>query len=269
MRARPLAVEPAIDDLVEAVARGATARRVRAAGRLMTVLEAAPHRVAELSTRSGYRTRPRLVLGITGAPGTGKSTLADAVVAELRRRAPAERVGVIAVDPSSPFTGGAVLGDRVRMMRHATDPLVFIRSLATRGQLGGLSAGVHGVLRVLGLLGCDVVVIETVGVGQSEVEIAGVADRVVVVLTPGAGDSIQMLKAGLMEAADVFVVNKADTPGAAVLHRTLLQALRLAPRPADVLLTSATDGTGVPALVDLLLRTCPRSNSRHERPDDA
>jgi LAO/AO transport system kinase len=234
----------------------------------MTLLEAEPQRLAELFRHlpQSQWPRPRLVLGITGAPGTGKSTLVDATVAELRQRSPSNLVGVIAVDPSSPFTGGAVLGDRVRMMRHATDPLVFIRSLATRGHLGGLSLGVKGVLRVMALLGCDVVLIETVGVGQSEIEIARVADLVGVVLAPGAGDSVQMLKAGLMEVGDVFVVNKADAAGADALHRSLIQTLGLAaaarangaagphrPQP-EVLLTSANEGRGIAGLVDWMSR---------------
>lgn len=168
-----------------------------------------------------------MLVGITGAPGSGKSTLTDAIVREVRRRHPERRIGVIAVDPSSPFTGGAVLGDRVRMMRHATDALVFVRSMASRGHLGGLALGVKGVVRVMGLLGCDLVIIETVGVGQSEVEVAGVADLVTIVFAPGQGDSIQLLKAGLMEIGDLFVVNKADRPGAEQLHGDLLSMLRV------------------------------------------
>jgi LAO/AO transport system kinase len=268
MRPRTPASPPGLDALIEAAASGHGPHRTRAAARLMTLLEAEPQRLAELFRHlpQSQWPRPRLVLGITGAPGTGKSTLVDATVAELRQRSPSRLVGVIAVDPSSPFTGGAVLGDRVRMMRHATDPLVFIRSLATRGHLGGLSLGVKGVLRVMALLGCDVVLIETVGVGQSEIEIARVADLVGVVLAPGAGDSVQMLKAGLMEVGDVFIVNKADAAGADALHRSLIQTLRLAaavqgngaggvhrPHP-EVLLTSANDGRGVDGLVDWMAR---------------
>ena len=199
--------------LVRAIADGAGAGRTRAAARLMSLLENEPERLPELFVGSADWPQPRLVLGVTGAPGSGKSTLTDALVAEYRRRHPERRVGVIAVDPSSPFTGGAVLGDRVRMMRHATDPLVFVRSMASRGHLGGLTLGVRGVLRVLGLIGCELVILETVGVGQSEVEVARVADLVLIVLAPGQGDSIQLLKAGLMEIGDVFAVNKADRPG--------------------------------------------------------
>ena len=241
----------------------------------MSFLEHDPQRLPELFRHQPVETwpEPRMVLGITGAPGSGKSSLTDAVVRALRARTTNKRVGVIAVDPSSPFSGGAVLGDRVRMMRHATDPYVFIRSLATRGHLGGLSLGVRGILRVMGLIGCDVVIIETVGVGQSEVEVARVADMVAIVLAPGQGDSIQLLKAGLMEVGDLFVVNKADRDGASQLHTALLASLSLGsgeragsnegpiitshawrlPERPDVFLVSATEEQGLDPLVDRLL----------------
>ncbi len=208
---------------------------VRAAARLMSLLADEPRRLPEIyQTAAGLEgdaarrlELPALLVGITGAPGSGKSTLTDALVREYRRRYPERRIGVVAVDPSSPFTGGAVLGDRVRMMRHATDPMVFVRSMASRGHLGGLALGVKGVIRVMALVGCDVVFVETVGVGQSEVEVAGVADLVMIVLAPGLGDSIQMLKAGLMEIGDLFVVNKADRPDAERLYGELLSMLRV------------------------------------------
>jgi len=201
-------------------------RSLRAAARLMSIMTDQPQRLAELLAGSRDWPQPRLVLGITGAPGSGKSTLTDHLATEFRTRHPDRRLGIVAMDPSSPFTGGALLGDRVRMMRHATDPGVFIRSLASRGHLGGLTLGAKGVVRVMGLIGCDVVIVETVGVGQSEVEIAQSADYVMIVLAPGQGDSVQMLKAGLMEAGDMFVVNKADRPGVAQLHQQLLSALQ-------------------------------------------
>lgn len=259
----------------DAVSPEPTSRQTRAAARLMTVLEQDPRRLPELFLHlsAGDWPEPRLVLGITGAPGAGKSSLTDALVRTLRIRKPDARIGVIAVDPSSPFTGGAVLGDRVRMMRHATDPMVFIRSLATRGHLGGLSLGVKGVLRVMGLIGCETVIVETVGVGQSEIEVAKVADMVTIVLAPGQGDSIQLLKAGLMEVGDLFVVNKADRDGANQLHAALLASLSLAGSErrrthldgaaitqhafkqedrSDVFLVSATEDVGIEALVNRL-----------------
>jgi LAO/AO transport system kinase len=245
----------------EAEDRSGRVRQRRAGARLMTLLESDPQRLAELfgALPQERWPRPRLVLGVTGAPGSGKSTLVDALITEFREASPTRRLGVVAVDPSSPYTGGAVLGDRVRMMRHAEDENVFIRSMASRGHLGGLSLGVRGVIRVMGLIGCDVVIVETVGVGQSEVEIATVADQVVVVLAPGQGDSIQMLKAGLLEIADVFVINKADVPGADQLQQALLNTLSLRPLAEEddseappVLLAVATERQGISEVVRLL-----------------
>ncbi len=267
---------------------GAGAGAIGSAARLMSLLADHPHRLPEVyqaaagldGDAASRLTLPRLLVGITGAPGSGKSTLTDALIQDYRGRYPQRRIGVVAVDPSSPFTGGAVLGDRVRMMRHATDPMVFVRSMASRGHLGGLALGVKGVIRVMGLVGCDVVFVETVGVGQSEVEVAGVADLIMIVLAPGQGDGIQLLKAGLMEIGDLFVVNKADRPDAERLHGELLAMLRaaredvgghhdqtvvedaadeLAPwlsrRPGTLFdprtyLVSGTQGTGIVALVD-------------------
>ena len=252
-----------------------TSRQTRAAARLMTLLEQDPRRLPELFQHLPAEDwpEPRLVLGVTGAPGAGKSSVTDALVRALRTERPDARVGVIAVDPSSPFTGGAVLGDRVRMMRHSTDPYVFIRSLATRGHLGGLSLGVRGVLRVMSLIGCEVVIIETVGVGQSEIEVARVADVVAIVLAPGHGDSVQLLKAGLLEVGDLFIVNKADREGANQLHAALLASLNLsttesrrthldgpaiashgsrADGRADVFLVSATEELGIDELIGRL-----------------
>jgi LAO/AO transport system kinase len=218
-------METSVEQLVSA-ARSGGPLGLRAAARLMSVMTDEPQRLAELLAGSRDWPQPRLVLGITGAPGSGKSTLTDHLAIDYRLRYPDRRLGIVAVDPSSPFTGGALLGDRVRMMRHSTDPQVFIRSLASRGHLGGLALGAKGVVRVMGLIGCDVVIVETVGVGQSEVEIAKNADMVIVVLAPGQGDSVQMLKAGLMEAGDMFVINKADRPEAAQLQQQLLATLQ-------------------------------------------
>ena len=168
------------------------------------------------------------VAGFTGAPGTGKSTLVDAVVALLRAKD--ESVAVLATDPNSVFTGGAILGDRIRMQRHALDPKVFIRSMGARGHLGGLSLATREAIRLLGAFGFDQVILETVGVGQSELEVAAVADTTVVVLTPNLGDGVQMIKAGILEIADVFAVNKADIDGYARVVAELRAMLSLAPR---------------------------------------
>jgi LAO/AO transport system kinase len=169
------------------------------------------------------------IVGITGSPGVGKSTCTSALVTGLRKEG--RRVGVLAVDPSSPFSGGALLGDRVRMQDHALDPDVFIRSMASRGHLGGLAWTTPQALRVLDAAGCDVVLVETVGVGQSEVEIAGLADTTLVLLAPGMGDGIQAAKAGILEIGDIYVVNKADRDGADQVRRDLRSMLALADRP--------------------------------------
>jgi LAO/AO transport system kinase len=187
-------------------------------------------------------------VGITGAPGAGKSTLTSAVIRHLR--AAGTEVAVLAIDPSSPFTGGAILGDRVRMQDHATDPGVFIRSMATRGHLGGLSLATPEAIRLLDAVGRGWVLVETVGVGQVEVEIAGKADTTVVVLNPGWGDSVQANKAGLMEIADVFVINKADRKGVDETRRDIEQMLELSDLPSDawhppIIATVGSTGQGV------------------------
>ncbi len=193
------------------------------------------------------------VVGLTGAPGVGKSTTTNALVSA--HRAAGRRVGVLAVDPSSPFSGGALLGDRIRMSEHAADPEVFIRSMASRGHLGGLSWAAPQALRVLDAAGCDVVLLETVGVGQSEVEVAGTADTTLVLLAPGMGDGIQAAKAGILEVADVLVVNKADREGADRTVRDLRHAAALGAGAAPggwrvpVVRTVATDGSGVDELL--------------------
>jgi LAO/AO transport system kinase len=193
------------------------------------------------------------IIGITGAPGAGKSTLTSALCGVLAGSG--SRVGVLAIDPSSPFSGGAILGDRVRMSDHGLDNDVFIRSMATRGQLGGLSLAAPQGAAVLDAAGFDPVVIETVGVGQVEVDIAGRADTTVVVVNPGWGDAVQAAKAGLMEIADVFVVNKADRDGAGETVRDLETLLTMSPDTgfrAPVLSTVGTDGTGVDQLLEVL-----------------
>jgi LAO/AO transport system kinase len=201
-----------------------------------------------------YRSEVPYTIGLTGAPGSGKSTLTDQLIEQARAGwpepspTPVPQVGVLAIDPTSPFSGGAILGDRVRMGRHALDPTVYIRSMATRGHLGGLSLAVPDAVRVLGAAGVPVVIVETVGVGQMEVEIASAADTTVVVVTPGWGDSMQANKAGLLEVADLFVINKSDRPGAREARRDLEQMLDLsAPSAWRPLIvdTVATNGEGV------------------------
>ncbi|HYZ46323.1 MAG TPA: methylmalonyl Co-A mutase-associated GTPase MeaB [Actinomycetota bacterium] len=191
-------------------------------------------------------------VGITGSPGAGKSTLTERLIA--RARALGKTIGVLAVDPSSPFSGGALLGDRVRMQAHATDPAVFIRSMATRGHLGGLSLATPEAVRVLDASGKEVVIVETVGVGQAEVDIADACDTTVVVVNPGWGDAVQTAKAGLMEIADVFVVNKADRPGADETVRELRQMLNLTAQAAKppVVRTVAVKGEGITELWDAI-----------------
>ena len=193
------------------------------------------------------------VIGVTGSPGVGKSTTTAALVGAYRARG--AKVGVLAVDPSSPFSGGALLGDRVRMQQHATDDQVFIRSMASRGHLGGLAATTPQVLRVLDAAGFDVVVIETVGVGQSEIEIAATADTSLVLLAPGMGDGIQAAKAGILEIGDVFVVNKADRDGADSTAREIRHMLELGVRGhwlPPVIKTVASTGVGIDELVDAI-----------------
>jgi LAO/AO transport system kinase len=202
-----------------------------------------------------YRSDVPYTVGLTGAPGAGKSTLTDSLITTVRGGWPeaeaVPQVAVLAVDPTSPFSGGAILGDRVRMSQHALDPTVFIRSMATRGHLGGLSLAVPDAIRLFGAAGLGVVIVETVGVGQMEVDIASAADTTVVVVTPGWGDSMQANKAGLLEVADVFVINKADRPGVRESRRDLEQMLDLA-RPGawrpEIVETTATARQGIDEL---------------------
>jgi LAO/AO transport system kinase len=225
----------------------------RAVARLISLVEDASPALREVMSLLAPHTGRAAVLGVTGSPGVGKSTVTSALVSAYR--ADGRRVGVLAVDPSSPFTGGALLGDRVRMQEHATDPGVYIRSMATRGHLGGLAWATPQALRVLDAAGCDVVIIETVGVGQSEVEVAALADTTLVLLAPGMGDGIQAAKAGILEVGDVFVVNKADRDGADQVVRDLRGTIRLAERgPGEwrqpIVKTVAVRGEGLDEVIE-------------------
>lgn len=227
----------------------------RAIARAISLVEDEAPSSTDLLRTIFPRTGRAYLIGVTGPPGAGKSTLVDRMTQELRRRG--KTVGVVAVDPTSPFSGGAILGDRVRMQMHAGDPGVFIRSMATRGHLGGLARATYEVALVLDASGKDVVLIETVGVGQDEVDIVRTADVSIVTLVPGAGDEVQALKAGIMEIADLFVVNKADREGADRTVSSIESLLALESYPAEawrppILKTQATTGDGVPQLLDTI-----------------
>ena len=223
---------------------------VRALARAIRMAEDRDPQVAGLLRRVRGRAGSATVVGVTGSPGSGKSTLCDQLIERWRSKG--LKIGVIAVDPTSPFTGGAILGDRVRMKRHATDSGVFIRSMAARGHLGGLAAAAREAIRLMDASGRGRCLVETVGVGQSELEVMQTADTTVVVTTPVAGDAVQIIKAGILEIADVFAVNKADLPGAAKVYRELRDLVRQTKGGADwqppVILTSAVSGEGVDEL---------------------
>jgi LAO/AO transport system kinase len=226
-------------------------------GRLITLVEDGSPLLRALMVALADTSGRAHVVGLTGAPGVGKSTSTSALVRAYRGAG--RRVGVLAVDPSSPFSGGALLGDRIRMQEHATDAEVFIRSMASRGHLGGLASATPQAVRVLEAAGCDPVLVETVGVGQSEVEVAGEADTTIVLLAPGMGDGIQAAKAGILEVGDVFVVNKADRDGADQTARELRHMISLGQAAAEpgawrppVLKLVASRGEGVEALVAAL-----------------
>jgi LAO/AO transport system kinase len=237
-----------IDELIAAARNGST----RAAGKLLSLVES-PRR-NEVLDGLGATTPPRIV-GVTGPPGAGKSTTVGALVAAYRERD--MRVAVLAVDPSSPYSGGALLGDRIRMAAHINDPDVLIRSVATRGHLGGLAAAVPAAIRLLAALSYHLIVLETVGVGQSEIEIAAVADPTIVILNPGAGDAVQAAKAGLLEVADIVVVNKADREGADPTVRDL-RGETMAP----ILKLVAAQGVGIGELVEAI-----EAHHRADTPD--
>ncbi|CAN5670332.1 methylmalonyl Co-A mutase-associated GTPase MeaB [soil metagenome] len=233
---------------VDALVAGVLGGDRRSIARAISVIEDGGGELAGVIDALHPHTGNAYSLGITGAPGAGKSTLTERLVARARRDG--NKVGVLAIDPSSPFSGGALLGDRVRMQSHATDPDVFIRSMATRGHLGGLSLAAPEAVRVLDAAGKDVVMLETVGVGQAEVAVADACDTTIVVVNPGWGDAVQAAKAGLMEIADVFVVNKADRQGTRDTVRELRQMLELASAatPPAIVQTVATKDEGIDEL---------------------
>ncbi|MFJ9877940.1 methylmalonyl Co-A mutase-associated GTPase MeaB [[Kitasatospora] papulosa] len=241
-----------VPTLVEQAREG----RPRAVARLVSLVEGASPQLREVMAALAPLAGHAYVVGLTGAPGVGKSTSTSALVSAYRKAG--KRVAVLAVDPSSPFSGGALLGDRVRMSEHASDPGVYIRSMATRGHLGGLAWSAPQAIRVLDAAGCDVILVETVGVGQSEVEIASQADTSVVLLAPGMGDGIQAAKAGILEIGDVYVVNKADRDGADATARELNHMLGLGESrgPGDwrppIVKTVAARGEGLDEVVEAL-----------------
>jgi LAO/AO transport system kinase len=244
-------------DEVRDVVAAARLGNPRALGRLISWIEngspALPMIMKELAPDTGHAH----IVGLTGAPGVGKSTTVTGLVSALRERG--ERVGVLAVDPSSPFSGGALLGDRVRMQEHALDRDVYIRSMATRGHLGGLTVATPQALRAFDAAGFDTVIVETVGVGQSELEVAEMADTIIVLLAPGMGDGIQAAKAGILEIADIFVVNKSDRDGAQALVRELRTMIALADRaPQDwkppIVMTVAYQNRGIGDLLEAIDR---------------
>jgi LAO/AO transport system kinase len=241
---------------VPALVESARAGSPRAVARLISLVEDGHPALREVMAALAPHSGKAHVIGITGSPGVGKSTSTNALVGAFRDRG--QRIGVLAVDPSSPFSGGALLGDRVRMQDHALDPEVYIRSMASRGHLGGLSWTTPQALRVLDAAGCDVILVETVGVGQSEVEVAGLADTTIVLLAPGMGDGIQAAKAGILEIGDVFVVNKADREGADATVRDIRHMISLGDRTEPglwrppVVKTVAAKGEGLDEVMEAL-----------------
>jgi len=244
-----------VTDSASAELGKARAGDTRALARLLSLVEDESPQVRSVIRDLLPATGGARVIGLTGAPGVGKSTVTSALVGAFR--AAGHRLAVLAVDPSSPFTGGALLGDRIRMQAHATDDRVFIRSMANRGQLGGLAAATPQAIRVLDAAGFDPILVETVGVGQDEVDIASLADSVVVLLAPGMGDAIQAAKAGILEVADLFVVNKADKPDAQQVVRDLRNMIALADRgegdwKPPIVTTVAVRNEGIQELVSRL-----------------
>jgi LAO/AO transport system kinase len=247
---------------------------VRALSRIITLVENRSPESLELMQRLFPQAGKAQVLGLTGSPGSGKSTLVDRLATAYRKKG--NTLAVIAVDPSSPFTGGAILGDRIRMQTPGTDPGVYIRSMATRGHLGGLATATADVATVLDAAGKNPIIVETVGVGQDEIDIVKLADISIVVLVPGMGDDIQALKAGIMEIGDIFVINKCDRPGVDKMERAILTMLSLAHRPDGwqpiIVKTVATEGQGIDELIEAVEQSrtfLQNSPARLEKKKDA
>jgi LAO/AO transport system kinase len=254
MASHPEAVSSGLLDRLEA-------GDVAAMSRAITVVENGKQGSAELMAGLAGRKRLARIVGFTGAPGVGKSTLISAYISELRSGG--QRVAVVSIDPSSPLSGGAILGDRLRMDKHISDPGVYIRSGAARGHLGGLSRNIQNIVRVIDVAGWDVIILETVGTGQSEVEVAGIADVCVLVTCPGMGDEIQAMKSGVLDIADILVVNKSDQPDAGQTTRALRGMLQLreeSRQAVPVIETVATEGTG---MADLALAVDTRGQSKN------
>lgn len=245
---------PTLKFSLEDIAEQLKAGNKRALARALSIVEDGGPRASWLVRKLFPESGKAHLIGITGSPGVGKSTLVDALIAEIRNKG--KKVGVIAIDPTSPFTGGAILGDRIRMQGHALDKNVFIRSMANRGHAGGIALATYDAIRMMEAYGCEVVIIETVGVGQSELAIAKTADTTVLVLMPGSGDDVQAIKSGIMEIGDVFVINKADLPGANKTASEIMQTMELShsktechcPWKPPVLMTIAENNEGIAEL---------------------
>ncbi|MEN8232809.1 MAG: methylmalonyl Co-A mutase-associated GTPase MeaB [Thermodesulfobacteriota bacterium] len=251
--------------IINRLLEGLKQRDPRAIGRAISLVENGDESAEViLSSLDENLVSQATILGITGPPGAGKSTLTNGIITNLRQRK--ERIGIIAIDPTSPISGGAILGDRIRMMQHATDQDVVMRSMATRGRLGGLCATAGAAVRIMASCGCSTIIIETVGVGQSEMDIIRLADITLLVLAPGLGDDIQAMKAGLLEVADILVVNKADCKGADILAMDLEAVTRKGrATPIEVSMTVATEGKGIAELLDRISITDSEHRDSGER----
>jgi LAO/AO transport system kinase len=253
-------------DLIKEVLKG----NARAVAKAISLVENNGRDAQEMMKKIFPSTGKSVIVGVTGSPGSGKSTLVDQMVEYLRKDK--SKIGIIAVDPTSPFSGGAILGDRIRMMRHSLDAEVFIRSMATRGHLGGLAKATGEAIAIFEAAGKNMILVETVGVGQDEVEVVKLADIILVILIPGTGDDIQIFKAGIMEIADIFIINKADSPGADKMENQLRAMLELGMKDQEippVVKTVATEGEGIRLLIDeiqnFILKKSPEFQAKRKK----